>query len=496
MTSTITLNPSLTEKESKGHARQMGKIENYFASLKRQDMFNNFCVISRFESQITNELLYLFVKGLIVKYPILMCVTNATDHSKADTPSPRDHIMVKDLIEFTDIVIELPAAIMDLYHGSGNNMRNPDLLQRLNDVEIPYGDASLTWRLARLDDHTVVYLSNHCLSDGVSGKNMTISLSEFLSTNTSSTNSADATSVDLNEPLFQYQTQSTELKHLPPAIDSLVNFTPPLSYLPEFVFNTLVINKLSHKHPELSSREQKHVYKLVNISSERLSEIKKILSSQSQRITINSLIHTLWRTAQYQHVLQFNNSFLKLSDTAVPCDARRYVKEQASTTDAAAGDAAANSKDHLKFGSNVSGVHKYHHPINNLTWNWITYENSLFQGYIQNKRPLYPFGILTSDLITQRKSLDQVLTEASVGVQRQGTLMSNVGLVKGHGIKDTVFSQNSEMNFSSVCLSIVGTENSGVNIVIAMCEGWTTDEKFNAMVKYFEELLNDFELRI
>lgn len=468
-------NETLEEMLEAGHARRMGHIENYFAILQRQKLYKTFSVVARFNTKVNNKaLLFHALRPLLLKYSTLAATVVDTDYSDTTIPRPiHDYIKVIDLLRLKDFLYELPE--------EAKSLKDDDLLRELNNIELPYADGNVLWKLAFLDDNTIVYISNHCLSDGITAKNLLQDLeNEFERLASEDLPDADYDS----KILLNYNSDKQQLAKLPPALDTHVKYAPPFWYFPEYLFNFFFIRFLCFNSGVVKPTDQ-HQYKTINLSSNEVSALKQRLkeNESDKKITLTPFIQAAWLNAQYNSGI-FDNSYFKIADFSIPCNARQYLP---SGTD----------QDQFKYGANTSGAHKFFTPVKKLTWAIVGQYNSYIKYLFQTRRFLYNMGILTMEAIAKTKNLDKIVRESFFGVQRGNTLFSNLGLVQDsnnerYRIQDIKFSQNAGALIFNFSICSVASIAGGMNIVVSMAENAVPEKSFDLIMENFRHnLLTD-----
>ncbi|CCH41198.1 Alcohol O-acetyltransferase 1 [Wickerhamomyces ciferrii] len=486
MSTTISSNiidqDQLQDQINNGHARRMGDMENYFGLLQRQKLFKTFAVLVKFNQKINyNDILKKSLRDLFLKYPILACSILDTDYSDLTKPNPiHDYIYTLPKIQLNDILYELPQHIKD------SKDDNETLLSKINDIALPYAQGNTLWKLAILDDYTMVYLSNHCLSDGITGKNVIQDLSNLFEQYLKE----PIVSSGLNKDIINYALDKHQMNKLPVPLDSLVSYKPPISYFFEFGYNLMVFKFLSFKK-NVVQRDDKHIYKILNIPANHVSNIKKQLLNHHQsgasdeKLTITPFIETSWLNAQYKAGL-FKDTWFGLSDVTIPCDARKYLPSDIDN-------------DEFKFGSNVGASHKFFHPVKKFNLENLKYHNEYSKYLFKTKRYLYDLGMMSLNQIQQFKNLDQLIIDSYIGQPRGNTLISNIGIINDSNngelkVENCYFAQHSR-NVFNFYLCVSSCKNGGINILITMVENTTSKENFEEIVeKFHENLLNSDKL--
>ncbi len=468
-------NEQLQEMISNGHARRMGHIENYFGIAQRQKLYKTFAVIAKFNTKVNDKaLLFHALRPLLLKYPTLACTIVDTDYSDTTIPRPiHDFIKVIDVLKLKDFLYELPQEI------KGLKQDDPELFAKLNEIVLPYADGNTLWKLAFLDDYTMVYITNHCLSDGISAKNLLQDLENEFERLSPDDDGEDYES----KILLNYNSDKSILGKLPPSIDSIVSYKTPWWYIPEYIYNQFVINYLSFASGVVE-RSDTHIYKQVHIPPKDLEIIRQRLKDNEadRKITLTPFIQAAWLNAQYQAGI-FNN-FTQVSDVSLPCNTRQYLP-------------SGYDLDAFKYGANTSGSRKFFTPVKKLTWSIVDYFNSYYKYLFKTKRFLYNMGIMTLEIVFKNQNMDKIISESYFGQPRGNTVFSNIGLVhdsnnKKYRISDVHFSQSPGSLVFTFAMNTVSSVDGGLNIVLAMAEKTISKEKFEFIVEKFKEnLLRD-----
>lgn len=453
---------SLEEFVSRGHARRGGRVENYFCLLKRRDIYKNFSIVARFNKPVNDRaLLFTCLRQLILQYPILAASVVTTDRSDLSKPVPdNDYIKVMNTLRLDDVLMDLPASVQKTETMEGK-------LAELNKIDWKYGNETPLWKISFIDPQTLVYISNHVCSDGMTGKNFIKELSNLFNT------VSLPSDLDTNGYLLHYVSDYTKLPQLPPPIEKVVNYSPPLSFFPSYFWNLITI-KFMCTLGIVSKREDTHSYRIVNIPSKTLTAL--LANLKPKGITLSPYINSAWVQA-FQEVL-LKDSYLGLTDVSIPCDSRQFIEPGVDT-------------DIYKFGSNTGGNHFYHRFQKEHNWSSVQYFNGFFQWCKRQQNFLYGLGMITSEVIMKNANFDKIIDEAVIGVDRTGTVISNIGVIRTredkYEVEDLLFSKNSGGTQFSFSLGIVSTKHSGMNCVITMCDGAATPDQFDQIVKRFKE---------
>lgn len=461
----------MDKQVEKGHCRPMGHIENYFAALNRQKLYKSFAFIMKFNHDVSESLLYRSLRNIILRYPVLATtIVNTRDYSDLSKPIlPFDSIKVIDELKFGDVIYSLP----DEFHKLPGT---DEKLLYLSNIELGFGNGKPNWKIAVLDARTLALISNHCMADGINGVNLAKDLVEQF--NELGTTEHPSESSPDDRYLLKYSDDCGKLPKLPPPIDSLVKYAPPLTYFPEYFVNTLAISKLAYRNANVSRSDQ-HVMRSFKLSHAQVQQVKVKIDG---RCTLTPYIETAWLNAQYEFGL-FDKSYLKLFDVIVPGNARAYLPDTAD-------------QDQFKYGANTSGIHKFHTPVREWSWSNIDYYNSFIKYCFKTKRFLYNMGILTMKQVYENTNIDKTVLECFLGQPRTNTMISNVGFVgrtapgeDKFSLADISFAQTPHLLNSSFCLSVVSCELGGMNINVSMVEGALSADEFSQLVGLFKSKL-------
>lgn len=462
----LQIQKSLEAMISRGHARRLGRVENFFAICQRQKLYKNFNVISTFNHKISSKpLLYHALRSLMLKNSMICTTIANTDHSDISVPRPNtDYVKILDQLKFKDMFLEL----------DNKNLNNKDqLLEEINDIVIPYGHGNPLWKLIVLDDYTLCYLSNHCSSDGITAKHFFQDLTKELNAIDESTLSTEE---DYDEKLvIDYEQDKSLIPNLPEPLENLVSHKPPLWYYPEFIGNILFIKYFSSRRP--STPNTKHLVRAINISASELSQIKS--QTKPRGITLTPYIHSAWLWSQYK------SGFLKetenFTDSIVAVDTRHYIPN-------------AIEKDLYKYGLHACSFHTFFRKPQSFNWNSIIKFSDYTKWAVSTRRALYRLGFATSEKLAQKKNMDAVLRKVVLEGPKGNTMFSNAGVIDDDEvgkfqILESWFSQNMNGTYFLFTLNTLTTKDGGLNIVVSTPEKEIGDEQFDKLMETFKESL-------
>lgn len=453
---------------SRGHARRLGRVENFFAICQRQDLYKNFSMISTFNHKINSKpLLYHALRSMMLKNSMICTTIADTDHSDLTKPRPQtDYVKILDQLKYKDVFLDLGDKSLD---------DRDELLNEINDIVLPYGHGNPLWKLAILDDNTLCYISNHCSSDGITAKHFFQDLVHEL-------NEIDESSLPQEDQydeklLIDYEQDKSIIPAIPMPLESIVSHKPPLWYYPEFIFNILFIKKFSSRRE--STPNSKHHLRSINITSEELSEIKKFIKPHG--ITLTPYILSTWLWSQYQS--GFLTQREKFTDSLIAVDTRHYIPN-------------AIEKNLYKYGLHACSFHTFFRKPQSFNWKSIEKFSEYTKWVVSTGRALYRLGFSTSETLAQKKNMDALLKKIVTQSPKGNTMFSNSGVMlenyKDNGkckVVDSWFSQNMNGTYFLFTLNTVSTKENGLNIVINTAQQEITNDQFDKLAKIFRENL-------
>lgn len=460
----------LEYKLKKQHARQQGHVENYFALFQRQKLYKTFSVLCTFNQKVNDlNLLFHSLRPILLKHPILASTLIAQDVPESVKPRPNDFIKVKSQVKFGELIYE---------SSKFNGLENEELYSAINEIVISYGHDNLHWRLVIVDDHTLAFIGNHVCSDGIAGKYFFQDLEEQFNKYTPTTE----TNINCDSIIFDYSKDQDQMGTIPLGADHIIDYTPPLWFIPQHFYNKFMIEKFVPSSPTTTGCPQ--YYRKIHIPSSRLSKIKQDLieNERDKKITLTPYIQAAWLNAQERAQVYPGAS---LTNFLLAVDTRQYLPTTEKLED-------------YKYGMYNSAMNKFHHPVKQFTWSIVDYFNGYMKKCVKNGTPLYLLGFLTQEKNIKNVNLDEALRESNKKRLRQNTLFSNIGLidsVNGSSIKivDCVFTQNFHGNFYDWSINGVATREGGLNIVISVPSTVKfTEEKMNEVCdEFYKNMINE-----
>nr|AEZ66623.1 putative alcohol acetyltransferase [Wickerhamomyces anomalus] len=453
---------SLDTMLSKGHARRLSPVENFFALAQRQKLYKNFTMVVKFKNKINNKgLLYHAVKKIIFQNPLMGCTVVNTDYSDLVTPKPQhDYIKILDKLKFKDLFID----------GGNVPKEAAKRMEYINDIVLPYGHGHPFWKLIILDDFTLGYISNHISSDGITAKNFFQDLQHQL-TKLSSTNSIPEIDYD-NELILDYQTDQHLLPTLPPALDSIISHKPPLWYYPEFLYTMYKISKTCELiQPTINHA---HHYKSIKIPPEQLSQIQKMIKSNN--VTMTPYLETAWLVSQKQINLLGNTSNV---DIITAVDTRHYISSDVD-------------REKYRYGLHACSTHTYWEIMNDFKWSSVRDVHKYMKWGVSTKRALFRLGFITSDKLANKHNLDGFFKDKLKQGKKGNTMFSNVGVVNNSNgefaFEDVVFAQHMNGTYFKFCFCCAtDLLNGGLNIVVSVPKCDIDEDELDLLMKQFEQ---------
>ncbi|CCH46797.1 Alcohol O-acetyltransferase 1 [Wickerhamomyces ciferrii] len=460
----------LSKKLQTGHARRMGGTENHFAMFQRLKIYQSYHISATYDREVVDpQLLFKSLRNIIVKNPFLASAAVTQDIPYEIKPRPNDFLKVLDQVKFDDLVWDLRTELKGLPLNK--------ISENLNHRILPYEDGKLFWRVGLIDNNTLAFMTNHVVHDGITAKN-------FFHDLTQEFNSKDPIEpVDIkNTPLFDYSKDITSKSLIPSSAESIIDYTPPNWYLPEFLTNLFIVNKIVDQTP--SKPNEGSYFHTFNINNEQISQIKSKLAKHSDpkgsRLTITSYLQNAWLHTGTKLKLYKNR--LGYSGFVVPIDARRYFPSD-------------TPQELYRYGLNTSGFVVHQYPVPELKWKTISTIDKYLKKLVNTKRSIFATGFFSSEKLLKDKHLDVDFLETSKFQYRGGTILTNIGimgsneLVKdGYNIVDSVFSHHVNGLFYDFSILTVSTKANGLNFVISAPKS-TGQEKLDQVGEEFKKII-------
>ncbi|CCK71680.1 alcohol O-acetyltransferase KNAG_0H02650 [Huiozyma naganishii CBS 8797] len=507
------IDPVLIER---GHARRMGHLENYFALLQRQDLYSNFSIYGQFNRSIDvrSKAFLAALKDIFCKNPILVhtIVPKRYPYEEEyyrseeylNEPFPEhDYIKVLPRLSLESVILnfqetqqQVVSEIIAQYRRDDYQVKNV-LTELVSQIRIPICDPGKpNWGLIclpmKVDDEKkeegvrfgkVIYVSNHCCADAMTGINLFQDIIANLNRATDESVSDDTT-------IFDYSVDHSAISKIPIPITDRIDYRPALSSLPKFMVSTMLKKYFDYRSnaPETKriSEQNANWHSIVNFPSEQMDVIRTAVRTQGCSVT--AFLQTCLSVALQNSGVFQNRRYSELGfDISVPSDTRRILP----------GDLAA---DQYKYGSNVAGLHySYFIPSFQETEFWPL--TQYYTGVLRGADYLIGLGTIMLDFVYKKQNIDKLISESYLGNRRGGIILSNVGaLVTGGAeatkadrwtLRDLKFVQDvGVLNFSYV-VNVVSTPAGGMNVCLSCAQGSLPSRaQFDAVCAEFQHLVS------
>lgn len=493
----------------RGHARRMGHLENYFAVLRRQNMYSNFAVYGELNKAVSKRQLRLALRLLLLKYPILshtIVPKKYPDHEAyylsqeyLNKPFPQhDFIKVIPHLELEDLIMNSQSEYREVISKVSEQYKNDNfkvtssLIELVTPIIVPACDPERpNWRLICLPSRDTsageawtnfVYVSNHCGSDGISGTNFFQDLTALLSTIEENGFDYEEEIVD-NNVIIDYNEDHKEISKLPIPITDRIDYKPRLTSLPKFFLKNIVSEYCEFRTSNESTVTSRYspssnanagFSHLLHFSAEDTQQIRSEIKKKVHAgCTITPFIQACFFVALYRYDKVFTKSFLEYGfDVALPSSTRRFLPNDEEL------------RDSYKYGANVGGSH-YTYLISsfnvpegdaNKFWRLVEYYHDCFLKSYDNGDHLIGLGTLQLDFIVQNKNVDQIISTTYLDHQRGGAVISNTGFVrqdttKPYYARDLIFSQSAGALRFAFGLNVCSTNVGGMNMDMSVVQG-------------------------
>ncbi|KAL3232097.1 Alcohol O-acetyltransferase 2 [Nakaseomyces bracarensis] len=525
---------------SRGHARRMGHLENYFSIMQRQRMYTNFNMYAELSTEITRDELSIAIRNILLKHPIMMQSVipkkypDWEDYYTSDeyynTPFPENDYLrvITNKVKLSDIIIndqtedygELIQLILDEYKKN-NYVFDAYMQELIGNVIVPMGNPNKpNWRLLCLPtDSTTgnkwkrfVYISNHICSDAISSVNLFQDIAQEV------TKLNDATPVYKDDVIVDYGQDCEKIGKLPVPITERIEYRPPLSKLPKIMAASFMKTLLNFKSNALETRrnEEYSVEKdipeaqmgdvcfdeILNYKPEEVRIIRdKIKHNVHGKCTVTPFIQACFFAAMHQcgklfgQKQGFKDRWLEWGvDMAIPSSTRRYLPEDPEI------------RDMYKYGSNVGGLH-YLFLISSMNikseekqkfWSLVEYYHDVLVESHNNGGQTVGLGTLMLDVIIEKKNVDKLIMDEYLYQKRGGVILSNAGYFhqdpeqRVH-VTNFIFGQRPGALKFSFGVNIVSTNISGMNLNVGMVRHTLKDRKeFSLFIQTLDNIIRTF----
>ncbi|KAL6946902.1 hypothetical protein ACO0QE_001755 [Hanseniaspora vineae] len=513
------LDPQMLER---GHARQLGHLENYFVSIQRQRLYTNFsfsCELSSFgnkvlpitHASIAKALRYTMFENPLLLTTLIEKYDDKTFYSKPDflnTPysDDFDYMKVVNNVELKDVLINLQPeyepfiqAANELLNSSNDNGANTQekMMELCNRLIVPYNKPEgLHWRLYWVENSNQFF----CFTDHISWDGM--SMVNFFKDFCAGLNqSQDASSTANNTQIFNYKADHSILRPLPLPAEKMVYYKMRVLGLPRFICSEIIKAKLVHRNHSASikqievdknqdngclAKNMTDQFIFRNFSIEKINEI--LQKCRSLNITITPMLQACWVKALYE-LGEYENRYWNewFTDIVITSSAREYVDSSSSLK-------KFDEKDY-KIGSLMAGS-SYPYLIHEIMQkNVLDLSKSYNSTFVMAKEKghyIEGLGVFMQPFLYDKQNLDKVQLERHIfpGSCKSGLMIGNLGyhkfgpasketkeveeekddhfsLENSFVIKDLKFIQGTASFTKSYVMNIISTDLSGMNFVFS-----------------------------
>lgn len=504
---------------SRGHARRMGHLENYFALLNRQDMYGNFSTYCEYKFDINLVQLADVLRDIFLKNPILIHTIipknypnheefyRSEEYLKKSWPE-HDYIKIIPKLTMNDILINEQFEYTDLFNQilkqfkDDNDKISSKLTELIAKIRIPIAHPTRpNWRLLLLPSDEgerlrhVVFVSNHCASDAMSAVNLFQDIGQGLNKlqNDSNFKLDKFANHEDSFIIIDYSKDYENLNRIPVPITERIDYRPTWILLIKFIITVISMSFLRFQLPNSASTRLKedeaqgkeNYHYTITISTDKLTLLRK-------QVKENNASMTGFLQACFSIVLKEYGIFDKRPwneigfDVSIPNDNRRVLPQELV-------------EEQYKYGANVAGSH-YCFPIyrfnRNALWT-LSKENT---DVIRNADYNSGLGSLMMEMVYKNQNIDKTIADSYLGNSRGGIILSNVGL-QGEkpndevptGIQDLMFVQDvATLNFGMI-INVCSTPASGMHVCISSIEDMLHDrENFTNVCESLEQLIDQY----
>ena len=495
------LNRQLIER---GHMRRMGHLENYFALVERQELYSNFSVHCTLNHPLDYSYLRDILREIILQNSILAhaMVHRGYPDPKAyyqgsdflATPyTEYDYIRVIDRLKLGDVVLDLGtgigARIFESYKAADYKVTKTvseliaGICISIYDVDTP------NWRLICLPKNIeeessgrfsrMIYISNHCCSDGVSGVNLFRDIVQIL--NRMSPNGLQGsdtktnTKVDRDSTIYDYASDWQSMSKLPLPITDRINYIPSAFKLAVGMIDALVRSVTDYKSPAqpitriTNEKPQTCFHETLRFTPHEVTRMRRKI--REENCTVTAFLQTCLFVSLQQHQVFANRKWRELTfDMTIPSDTRKFLPEELAT-------------EQYKYGSNVGGQH-YSFMIRKFDDKNFWDLCRQYMDTLRNGDQFIGFGLLFHDMVRKNQNVDKIIVDSYLGQRRGGVMLSNLGVYNqvvedgkemAWQIEDMEFLQNVSGIVFSYSVGVCTTETSGMNIALSVIEGALKD---------------------
>lgn len=479
-------------KIANGHKRHLGHLENYFALLQRQELYGNFSIGCKLNKGISYVELAKGLRLVAIENPLMIhtMVPEATHGTMEElkkyyrsevylkTPFPKhDYMEVLDSLNINDVVIneqsevygELLNEIKEQF-VKDNGKISETVCDLASKIRIPaYLPDKPNWRILCLSREsnkdnfdTLLFISNHCCADAMTGINLFKDIVDTINADTSGDNGNDTLEI------WNYERDCTIAKKLPKPITERINYVPNILSFIWLIITTVVNGIFNYKSPcketerVTATNPQKCYQSIVKFTPSEVTQIKQRINEQ--KCTMTAMLQTALCVSLKNHGIFNNRKMNEITfDVTVPNNTRKSIPDELAT-------------EQYKYGANVGGLH-YSYLISSFDeskfWSLSKYYNSV----LRTADYLVGLGSLMLDFVVQNKNIDSMIADSYLNKKRGGIILSNVGFINTTTqesqieIEDLLFMQNLGVLNFTYGVNIVTTSTGGMNICMSAVEG-------------------------
>lgn len=416
--------------------RKLGKIEQFFVSLTRTGLFNNFFSCLTVNTPfLKSDLEHVggVIAKLIEQYPFLLCNVHGGSVKVANK------LALKEVLEYW------PEESMQ------------DTLSKISKIRFQYESSEQALFKIVIQNDNIFFIFDHSIYDGMS----TVKVMDFFIDNLSSETLTCSEYVFEREANTEYQ--------LPPPIEELVQYIGPITQQP-------TTKAKIWKSKELCL-DNEHIFEFLHLSSAESSQIVQMCKLNN--VTVTPFLQSCFIVAQ--------SRILGLGETASAItfgvDTRRYIKDRSRDTD---------------IGCNVLG--HFMTKSNEKVVDWLEIQNTsdTLSKALKDGSICYPFGGYVVGRENVDWDSEHISDSLKNGVNTRGNLMfTNLGLHKfkvkeGKWAPKKSYFIQSTQNLSFMFAVNVVSDEDGMNFCCSMVQNdqFTKEQFQDVLIEFKKVLLN------
>lgn len=548
---TPNIDPQMLEK---GHARQLGHLENYFVSCQRQRLYLNFSVSCDLTASahpcggktpaITFTSIAEALKYTVFENPLLLTTLVEKYDDKDFYSKPEflntpykddfDYMKIVDKLDLKDVLINLQPeyepfvqAAYELLNGASEKSSNTEekMMELCNRLVIPYNKPdSLHWRLFWIENTNKFY----CFTDHISwdGMSMVNFFKDFCAGLNQSQNTSFTSDSLNNTQIFNYKADHLDLRPLPLPAEKMVYYKMRALGLPRFICSEIIKAKLVHRNHSAKihqievdqtldsgclAKNMSDQFIFRNLSIEKINRI--LQKCRSLNITITPMLQACWVKALLE-MGEYENRYWNewFTDIVVTSSAREYVDSSSCLS-------KFDEKDY-KIGSLMAGSSYPYLIYEIMQKNVLELSKSYHQTFIMAKEKghyIEGLGVFMQPFLYDKQNLDKIQLDRHIfpGSCKSGVMIGNLGYhkfgqtlkdVENKGkpgnskssfvIKDLKFIQGTASFTKSYVINIISTDLSGMNFVFCCDKNVFTKSKQTDDTDPFTKIVDNFFSKI